>query len=203
MAWVWDFSDESDTWGADIDYKLSAPFTEVDAMADGPNDPFKGRPTFKSRTGLKRFKALHSPPVGIRPVVDAVWRDIILTLVPADRIQFFPIRLIARGDVCDDYMWVVPFDRVNCIDLQKSDITRKLERNGKTMIFGVRKFAHVGDCLGQSHLARDEQLRDHMVLSDQLKQALSATGEHSMFRQPEDVITLDRMRQENKNRRLN
>jgi hypothetical protein len=203
MAWVWGFSDESDTWGADIDYKLSAPFTEVDAMADGPVDPFKGRPTFKSRTGLKRFKASHCPPIGIRTVVDSVWRDIILKFVPAERIQFLPIRLIARGELCDDYMWVIPFDRVNCIDVQKSDISRKLEKNGKTMIFGVRKFAHIEGCLGLLHLARDEQLRDHMVLSDHLKRALSATGEHSMFRQPEDVITLDRMRQEGENRRLN
>jgi hypothetical protein len=203
MAWVWDFSNESDTWGADIDYKLSAPFTEIDAMSDGPIDPSRGKPTFKSRSGIKRFKALHSPPIGIRSIVDAVWRDIILKFVPADRIQFLPIRLIARGEECDDYMWVIPFDRVNCIDVQKSDISRTIEKNGKMMIFGVRKFVHIEGCLGSLHLARDEKLLDHLVVSDQLMNALVETGEGSMFRQPEDVITLDRMLQDNRNRRFN
>jgi hypothetical protein len=203
MAWVWDFSDDSNTWGADIDYKLSTPFTEIEALSDGPIDPRRGRPTFKSRSGIKRFKALHSPPIGIRTSVDPVWRDIILKFVPADRIQFLPIRLIARGEVCDDYTWVIPFDRVNCIDMKKSDISRTLEKNGKTMIFGVRKFIHIEGCLGSRHLARDEQLRDHVVVSDQLMQALAATGERSMFRQPEDVITLDRILHENRMKRLN
>lgn len=36
-------------------------------------------------------------------------------------------------------------------------------------------------------------MSSHLLVSDQLKEALSATGEDSMFYRPEDVVTIDTM----------
>ena len=40
------------------------------------------------------------------------------------------------------------------------------------------------------HLARDEQQLSHVLVSDELRDALAATGESGMFAQPESVSKL-------------
>lgn len=192
MAWVWHRSKENSEWGAVIDYEASAPMNSSEDYSSEPLDP-KLRPVFRSSTGLKKFKKYHCPPIWVTPAVDHIWKEIILEFVPVDRVQFLPIRLIARGEICDDFMWVIPFDRVRCIDTIKSDITRKMDKPDITYIFGVRKFIHKPNCLGPLHLARDEQMLSHLLVSDELKDALSASGEDNMFYQPEDVVTIDNM----------
>jgi hypothetical protein len=202
MAWVWDISEQGKRWGAFMDYKLSAPFNGTESVSEVPVRKV-GLPIYKSKTGLKKFQQLHCPPIGIEPTVDRHWRKIIQDFVPANRVQFLPIRLIARGEICDDFMWVIPFDRVHCIDIEHSDITQKLEQDGKMMLFRVRKFVHRENCLGKVHLAADERMPRHVLLSDELKSALAATGESSMFYQPEDLQTLDSMFQKSNNEKLN
>ena len=191
MAWVWHFPKETDEWGADIDYLASAPMRGSEYLQSKWLDPAINRPVFRSRTGLKKFKKLHCPPIWISPAVDATWRDIILRFVPEDRVQFLPIRLIARGEICDDYFWPIVMDRVFCIDPERSEITRKVQDETRFIILGVRKFVHLPDCLGALHLARDARMDSHLVISDELKEALSATGEASMFYRPEAVVTID------------
>jgi len=176
-------------FGADIDYPASAPMHGTEYLGNERLDPATNRPVFRSRTGLKKFKKLHCPPIYVTPAVDAVWRDIILKFVPEDRVQFLPIRLIARGEVCDDYFWPIVMDRVFCIDPERSEITRKLQDETRFIIFGVRKFVHIPDCLGSLHLARDARMNSHLLVSDELKEALAATGEGSMFFRPEDIVT--------------
>jgi hypothetical protein len=192
MAWVWDFPREHEKWGADVDHIASAPLLMTEDGSDKPIDT-KLRPVYRSRSGIKRFKQLHSPPMSTSIAVDELWKSIILKYVPADRIQFLPIRLIARGEICDDFMWLIPFDRVICIDKEKSEITRKREKPdlNLTLIYGVKKFVHFPNCLGKLHLARDAQMLSHVLVSDELKEALSATGQDSVFYRPEDVITID------------
>jgi hypothetical protein len=203
MAWVWGFSEETDEWGADIDYPASLPLHGTEYLGDQRLDPAIHRPVFRSRTALKKFKTLHCPPIWVSPAVDAVWRDIILKFVPEDRVQFLPIRLIARGEVCYDFFWPIVMDRVFCIDPEKSDITQKLRKGEKLLIFGVKKFVHIPGCLGKLHLARDARMNTHLLVSDELKEALSATGEDSMFYRPEDVVTIDTMIARSRNQRLN
>ncbi len=119
-------------------------------------------------------------------IVDKVWRDIILRLVPEDRIQFLPTRLIARGETYDDFLHMVPFDRVACIDRNRSELTNYRENEHGFMIFAARKIVLLPDCLGTCHLARDKQMNSLMLVSDQLKEALSATGQDSVFYRPEE-----------------
>ena len=97
------------------------------------------------------------------------------------------MRLIARGEICDNFMWFIPFDRVRCIDLEKSDIRRKIVKPDITYLSEVRKYVHKAACLGNKHLARDEQKESHLLVSNELRDALAATGESSMFIQPEDI----------------
>lgn len=190
MEWVWDQPKEAADWGADMDYPATAPLRGTEYLSGNWLDPAIHRPVFRSRTGLKKFKKLHCPPIDVTPAVDSVWRDIILKFVPKDRVQFLPIRLIARGEICDDYFWPIVMDRVYCIDPERSEITQKLQKRDRLIIFGVRKFVHIPDCMGKLHLARDARMNSHLLVSNELKDALSATGEDSMFCHPQDVVTI-------------
>jgi hypothetical protein len=187
MAWVWSYTRESLKFGAKFDYEASAPMANIEHLSSRRLDETT-IPVYKSRSPLRRFMNYHCPPLGGEPVADAVWKKIILKFVPKERIQFYPIRLIAGGEICDNYMWVIPFDRVTCIDLNKSNVVRKIERDDLTMIFLVKDIVHYPNCLGGLHLARDRQKETHLLVSDELKEALSATGETGAFYRPEEVI---------------
>lgn len=180
MVWIWRDPEETLEFGADYDYVASRPATSHEEFAETPVNP-NLRPVFRSRSGLRRFKAMHCPPFNRQPVVDAVWRDIIKQFVPEDRIQFLPVRLIARGEVCDDFMFAIPFDRRLCIDAKRSNVRRKIEKEDLTIIFSVGDIVHHPDCLQGSHMARDPQLSSYIVISDELRNALAATGEDSVF----------------------
>lgn len=200
--WVWDWPREGLEFGASFDHLASAPHTFTLGFNDAPVDTAI-RPVFKSRSSLKRFKQLHSPPLSACVAVDDLWKSIVEKFVPPDRIQFLPIRLIARGEVCDDLYWMLPFDRVICIDKNKSEITRKLEKPDKTLIFGVRTFVHLPNCLGGLHLARDSQMLSHLLVSEELKNELASTGQDSVFYRPEEVETIDNMSERWKSRGSN
>ena len=128
--------------------------------------------------------------MGSDPVVDEVWKRIILQFVPKDRVQFYPVRLTARGEICDDFMWVVPFDRVECIDTQKSKFTTIDKNEERTWYFGLEKVVHKPGCMKGLHIARDTHVNSHLLISDELRDALAATGEDSMFFRPEDLPLL-------------
>lgn len=189
--WVWDFAREIQDFGANIDYLASAPATGGEYLSDIPIDAAI-RPIYRSQNALRRFKALHSPPIGSPPIVDNPWKKIILEFVSKDRVQFLSIRLIARGEICDDYFTLITFDRVRAVDLEKSDVTRKIEKPGITYVRGMKNIVLKENGLKGLHLARDEQ-SDHLLVSDELKRALSATGQDSVFYRPEDVITFEKL----------
>jgi hypothetical protein len=181
VVWFWDSPREIIEFGAKFDGKLSAPVGGHEYLNDS-TVKISTRPVFKSNNSLKRFKSMHSPPIGNAPVIDNFWKEIVLKYVPEDRVQFLPIRLVARGETCDDFMWIIPFDRVRSIDIERSDISRKVEKPGLTMIFSARHLVFRPDFLSGLHLARDEQMPRLMFVSDELKQALVETGESSMFK---------------------
>lgn len=189
--WIWDVPRRHQNLVANIDYLASDAATGNEFFSNVPVNPTL-RPIYRSRNALRRFKELHSPPIEVAPAVDQLWKEIILSFVPQDRVQFLPIRLIARDETCDDYFMLIAHDRVRAVDLEKSEITRKLEKPGITLIFGMKNIVLQPDGLGGLHLARDEQSL-HLLVSDDLKQALSATGQDSVFYRPEDVVTLEKL----------
>ena len=191
QIWIWDIPRREATLAANIDYLASDPATGSEYLSNGPVDTSL-RPIYRSRNALRRFREFHSPPIEVTPAVDELWREIILNFVPQDRVQFLPIRLIAHGETCDDYFMLIAFDRVRAVDLEKSEITSKLEKPGITLIYGMKTVVLKPNGLGGLHLARDEQSR-HLLVSDELKQALSTTGQDSVFYKPEDIITLEKL----------
>ena len=184
MTWVWERPQED--WTAHFDYSdENALGLEKFTTAPIPLGSIK--PVYWSKTPLKKFKKLHCPPMGSDPVVDEVWQRIILQFVPRDRIQFYPVRLIARDEICDDFKWAVPFDRVECIDTQKSKFTTIDKNAERTWYFGLEKVVHRPGCMKGLHMARDIHIDHHLLVSDELRDALAATGEDSMFFHPEDL----------------
>jgi hypothetical protein len=124
------------------------------------------------------------------PLVDDVWQRIIRKFVPDDRIQFYPTIIYAGRRHSEKYYWIIPFDRVRCIDIERSDIKSMIKRPEITLIYSCDFYVHFPSCLGESHIARDEQQTGHLIVSDQLRDALAETGEASMFYRPEDVPQL-------------
>lgn len=180
QTWIWYKPSEILDFGTTFDYKASLPATGYEIYSDKPVDASL-RPVYKSRSSLKRFKALHCPPFSDQPIIDTTWRDIILKFIPEDRIQFLPVILNARGETCEDFMYAIPFDRRICIDVTRSNVVRKTEKDGLTLIWQVRDIVHHENCLAGSHMARDPQYFHHLVISNELKEALAATGEDSVF----------------------
>ncbi|WP_425373502.1 imm11 family protein [Mesorhizobium hawassense] len=107
--------------------------------------------------------------------------------MPKHLVQFYPITLVARDGVTQKFSWVLPLGRVRCIDPERSDVTSKIERSGVTHIISCSYYVHHENCLRGLHLARDEQQLNHIVVSQELRDALAATGESSMFFRPEDI----------------
>ena len=181
MVWIWDNPREFLDFGA-VSYGFD-PETNVKGLTEFATQriTIDTRGIFKSRNSVKRFKALHAPPTSTTTTVDELWKDIILGFVPADRIQFIPAHIIARGETCDDFFVMIPFDRVIGIDKHRSEIRRMIENEHGTHIFSIKKLVLLPDCLGGLHLARDKQMSSMLLVSDELKEALSATGQDSPF----------------------
>lgn len=187
MVWIWDMPRENDEWGADFEgFDPDSTIRGLVNYTDSPVEP-ETRAIFKSRTGLHKFKKLHAPPTSIYNTVDKVWRDVILNFVPADHIQFLPTRLIAKNQICEDFMLMLPFDRIMAIDKSRSDLKSFVENDHGTFIFGLRKLVLHPNCLGSFHLAKDKQMESLLLVSDELKEALSATGQDSVFYHPQDA----------------
>ena len=108
-------------------------------------------------------------------------------MCPQNRVQFYPVRLIARGELTEEFSWVIPFDRVRCIDMEHSEILDMTEKPGYLRIWKMGKFYHIPGCLGGQHFARDEYKLRHLLVSDELKAALEATGEGNLFHKPEEA----------------
>lgn len=190
MVWIWRSPREFVEFGA-VNYGFD-PVPDVKGLAEFATERIKIRTyaTFKSRYSVKRFRNLHAPPTSTTVTVDRLWQEIVLSFVPADRIQFIPARIIARGEICDDFSVMIPFDRVLGIDKHRSAIRRMIENEHGTHIFSINKLVLISDCLGKFHLARDRQMDSMLFVSDELKDALSATGQNSCFYSVDDYNQL-------------
>ena len=181
MVWIWSYPRETSDFGA-VNYGFD-PQPHIRGLVEFSAEPITDdtRAIFKSRNAARRFRGLHAPPTSTTVTVDGLWKDIILRFVPADRIQFIPARIIARGEICDDFSVMIPFDRVIGIDKHKSEIRRLIENEHGTHIFSIKKLVLMPDSLGNLHLARDRQMDSMLLVSDDLRNALAATGQDSPF----------------------
>lgn len=181
MFWIWDYPRETSDFGA-VNYGFD-PQPCIKGLVEFSRERIttETRAIFKSRNAVNRFRSLHAPPTSTTVTVDRLWEDIILRFVPADRIQFIPARIVARGETCDDFSVMIPFDRVIGVDKNKSDIRRMIVNEHGTHIFSVKRLVLLPNCLGRLHLARDKQMDSMLLVSDDLRNALASTGQDSPF----------------------
>lgn len=181
MVWIWKFPREGNEFDA-VNFGFDPP-TGIRGPDHLTVEPIKveTRAIFKSKYSIRRFQKLHAPPTSTVMTVDDLWRQIILKFVPSDRIQFVPARIIARGEICDDFSVMIPFDQVVSVDKEKTEFRRVLKNEHGTHIFSVKKLVLLPDCLGPLHIARDREMWSLVLISDELKEALSATGQDSPF----------------------
>jgi hypothetical protein len=192
LSWVWYERFDLPFHPPECDY-ASSPVDPVEALSNKPLDIERGPAIFRIKTKLSTFERFHCPPSGAStPLVDDVWKSIILSFVPASVVQFYPVTIFAKDGTSTKFSWVRPFPLVRCIDVERSDIDSKVEKPGITFVIGCRFYVHHDGCLGQHHIARDEQMTTHLLLSDALRHALVATGESEMFYRPGDLPTVGR-----------
>ena len=180
MVWIWCWPKERFDFRAEF-YGFE-PDPDVRGLPEYAREPLPTgtRAFFRSRYSLKHFTKLHCPPTN-QVTVDRLWRDIILQFVPPDRVQFVPARITTRGQLCDDFFVMLPFERVVGIDKNRSAISSMIENEHGTHIFSVEKLVLLPNCLGRLHLARDNQAVTFLYVSDELRNALTATGQDSPF----------------------
>jgi hypothetical protein len=178
--WTWYFSTEEDIY-AEFDYDASAPLNSSDYLS-ATRIRTDLCAVYRSRNRVSEISKFHCPQIDTSPIIDDVWRRIILKFVPPDKVQFLSVKIYAKDGMIDKYMWVVPFARVSCLDLKKSKIGSLVKgTNGESIAFRVKRFIAKDNCLSDNHLARD--LHDHsfILVSNELRDALADTGEESMF----------------------
>jgi hypothetical protein len=190
MAWVWHMTPVNGFPDAKIDYLASRPTYSSIAFDTYEQAQMAKSPVFKTRAKLKRFVERHSPAIGVDPVADDVWQSIICKFAPERRVAFIPLELRAADGITHKFSWVVCCDQVECIDLERSKTSSEITNKNGRIIFDFDKYVHHKNCMNGLHIARDKNFAGHIVVSNELCSALAATGESSMFYQPEDVPTL-------------
>ena len=187
MTWVWYLTPDDGFPEVEMDYEASTPLYSSIEFDNPKIFPPIQRPVFKTRGNLKKFLAKHCPPIGTDPVVDATWRKIIENFAPKESVDFLPVQLSARDGMTEEFSWVICFDCVECIDIKRSKIKNEVLGPDSHTLFEVEQYVHLKDCLGDKHIARDVRNPKHIVISDELRDALAATGEFTMFYRPKDV----------------
>lgn len=154
---------------------------EEKVVQRGPEDIILSAP----RSTVKKLDELHTLPNLVRcPLVDQTLQDIIARFVGPE-VQFLPVTVRAKDGDVFRFSYAKPLVGRPCVDLEKSEIERWIIPG--EAIADARLLVFKPDCLGDKHLARDTYT-DHIVVSEQLKDALLATKDKALrFVTPENV----------------
>lgn len=184
--WFWYFSTHHEI-DAELDSGVSSKIPPSGYLSN-TRLPDSVIPAYRSKNLKSEIEIFHCPQIDTAPIVDSVWKNIIEKFVPDHLVQFLPIKVHARDGIIEKYMWVIPFLRVSCLDIERSRIGSLLSApDGEMIAFRVRRFISRNNCLQEYHLARDIHAHTFMIVSNELKEALSETGENSMFFSEETI----------------
>jgi hypothetical protein len=186
MAWVWTPEFDDETWPAEFDDEASVPLLGHEYLSEQLLPENSGTPVYRSKSDVRKFRSLNCIPTEAGIIVSRLWQDIILKCVPANRVQFYPVKLVARGEETMEFSWVIPFDKVACVDLKRTQITNCVDQPGLFAIISAENVCHTPNCMGDKHLARDAHWMSHVLVSDALRDALVATGQ-DVFKRPEEL----------------
>jgi hypothetical protein len=186
MPWVWRSpTDEDLPFGY---FNEGFPIESRGPLSDRPLPKYERDVIYKYRSKLARVEEFHAPSVCGQPIVDATWQNIISKFVPANLVQFYPVIVKARDGISQRYSFVIPFARVQCIDINRSEIFDKTEINNNIYIRSHGRLVYRKGCLGGYHLVREQQLITQILLSDELQSALLAEGgDERWFYRPEEA----------------
>ncbi len=136
---------------------------------------WKGKAVFGVRFGPKRVEALSClPPT---PLIDDKLRKIVRKFVPDDEVFFYPSELHMRGgEITPRFKVLIPLISHICIDEEQCEGIGRFEHS-LDHVSGWRTAKHLPNCLKGHHMVRDLIYPGHIVISDELKTALEATGD--------------------------
>lgn len=138
-----------------------------------------------SRTSSSKLDGLHSlPNIVDCPLVDERLIAIVERSARED-VQFMPVTVRTKDEEVTRYSYARPLVELPCTDIEKSDIDDWIIPGEQIM--DARFLVFKPDCLGSKHFARDTYT-SHVVVSEELKDALMATGDKGLnFCLPEDM----------------
>jgi hypothetical protein len=137
------------------------------------------------RTSKIRLAGLHCLPNAVRaPLVDKTIASILKQYARGD-MQLVPVTVVLRDGDCFDYSYARPLIEAPCLDLDKSEIEDWIVPGKR--ILDARRLVFAEDCLGTKDFIR-ETYTGHVVVSEKLKNALTATGDRGLnFKRPEEM----------------
>lgn len=126
------------------------------------------------RTSRAKIEAKHTlRVVESTPLVDGVLAQVVQRFA-GDMVQFVPVSVRTKDGPVERFRFARPLLNLPCVDLEKTEVIdwgfqRRWISRAKLLVFKP-------DCLGGRHFGRDTYT-SHVVVSDELRRALLATGE--------------------------
>lgn len=136
------------------------------------------------RTTRAKIEAKHVlPTTAGTPLVDELVAQVIRRFA-GDAVQFVPVSVRTKDGPVERFRFARPLLELPCADLEKSEIIGW--NPDRSRIWRAKLLVFKPDCLGGRHYGRDTYT-SRIVVSDELRQALLATGETWLrFHHPED-----------------
>ena len=116
-----------------------------------------------AKNKLSKFDCL--PNSSLVPLVNNRIKAIFEQLAPGEA-QFFPAKLICLDGQLEGYHFLNITQTIIGIDHEKS-IYKKMKTDD--VIIGFDYLTYIPDCMGNYHLARDEEYLQHILVSDVIK----------------------------------
>ncbi len=138
-----------------------------------------------TRRKAESLEGLHYLPNVVRcPLIDDTLRKIIARLA-GDDVQFMSVTVRAKDCGVTRYAYARPLHKARCVDLARSAITEWIVPND-AILFASR-IVFRSDCLGDHHIVRDSYT-SRVLVSDELKSALMATGDKGLRFTPPEIL---------------
>lgn len=112
------------------------------------------------------------PNSAMVPIIDRRLADLLTKYAQRD-IQLFRVRVIAKDGDSDEFSILNVTNKVTCIDHKKSEYSLV---PGSQQIMSFRRLEHLDGCLLSHSLARDSEYLSHLLVSDELGNAIIAAG---------------------------